>query len=724
MFDTIADMLRGSAPDDLAHALGTDRTQTRRAMEIGLPALITGLRDKTLEPGGAQNLAAMLDEPTAAVPEDLDAYLAAGDPAQGASMLDVAFGDRGEPALASLSTASGLSTRLLAQVMSVLAPLATGVVAATAERSPEGLRSYLAGAVEDLEGKGFGRVVELVSPELPLGADFAPDLDAPANFDESASALDDGLGDDGLGDDGLIDTGMSSAGLIDAGLGDDGLGDAGLGDAGLGDAGLGDEGLGDNVVAGAFPDLDDAVVLDDGGFDDSLTIDASLDETLAVGDATEAIDFTDDVPSFGSDLASVAPAGAAVAASNDLGGPGLALAEPPRPADGIEVDADVDSDGKAMSSMGWLWWLVAAVLFILVLFFAISRCGGSDGADIATDGTDAVAAATATPDPLVLQRQATLDSILVDYPGVTGEVVGEVAVLEGTVSTETDRALLDKAVRDAGLGAQNLVTAQEVPANDGVPGYSLNDLIDAQPELSTLRSLLDQAGLGEALDGGGEFTLFAPTNEAFAAISDQLGNLQNDPQGLQDVLRYHLLVGAQDSTVISASPNLATQLEGQTIAVSAADGLVRLNDDATVIRADAPARNGVMHIVDRVLLPATAMTLPEELGAALNLAPITFASGGSDITDAGLVELDKVVEFLLATPGNIEIGGHTDSDGGDDLNLSLSQDRADAVKAYLESQGIPSDSMTAVGFGEGSPIAANDTPENKAMNRRIEFRPS
>ena len=165
MFDTIADMLRGSAPDDLAHALGTDRTQTRRAMEIGLPALITGLRDKTLEPGGAQNLASMLDDPGAAVPVDLAGYLAAGDPAQGAAMLDVAFGDRGEPALAALSSASGLSTRLLAQVMSVLAPLATGTVAAVADRSPDGLRSYLADAVGDLEGKGFGRVVELVSPE-------------------------------------------------------------------------------------------------------------------------------------------------------------------------------------------------------------------------------------------------------------------------------------------------------------------------------------------------------------------------------------------------------------------------------------------------------------------------------------------------------------------------------------------------------------------------------
>ena len=150
MFDTIADMLRGSAPDDLAHALGTDRTQTRRAMEIGLPALITGLRDKTLEPGGAASLADMLDDEAAGLPTDVGAYLGEGDPSRGAAMLDVAFGDRGEPALASLASASGLSTRMLAQAMSVLAPLATGVLGTSAPSDADGLRSYLAGAVDDL----------------------------------------------------------------------------------------------------------------------------------------------------------------------------------------------------------------------------------------------------------------------------------------------------------------------------------------------------------------------------------------------------------------------------------------------------------------------------------------------------------------------------------------------------------------------------------------------
>ena len=149
-----------------------------------------------------------------------------------------------------------------------------------------------------------------------------------------------------------------------------------------------------------------------------------------------------------------------------------------------------------------------------------------------------------------------------------------------------------------------------------------------------------------------------------------------------------------------------------------------LNGSVSVLVGDAAARNGVMHIVSSVLLPQAAPAeLPEEIGAALGLAPITFASGGSDLTADGQVELDKVAAFLLETPGNIEIGGHTDSDGEPGYNQTLSQERADAVKSYLASQGVAAESMTAIGFGEDLPIAANDTPENKAKNRRIEFRP-
>lgn len=707
MFDTIADMLRGSAPDDLAHALGTDRTQTRRAMEIGLPALITGLRDKTLEPGGAQNLASMLGESGAAVPDDLDAYLAAGDPAQGAAMLDVAFGDRGEPALGALSGASGLSTRLLAQVMSVLAPLATGTVATHAERSPEGLRSYLADAVGDLETKGFGRVVELVSP-AGVDPSALADLDVDADVMAEPEIANDiaPIPMPIVGDAPDHDSASGSSDLfID-------VADVDVPDVDLDDA---------VIVEGAFPDApDDLLSLDELAPDDVALGDFSID----LDDPTEAIDLGGSMPDFGAEVANVAPAGVAIAGDAAAPGATITYADP----DLADIDtsagiAPTPIEGEGLSSKGWLWWLIGAVLGIVILLFLLSQCGGSDGDTSVASTDEGTAVATPTPDPLVAQRQATLDGILVDYPSVDGEVFGDVAVLDGTVANETERALLDQAVRAAGLGVQNNVTASEVPASSGAQGYSLNDLIDAQPELSTLRALLDQAGFADALSGG-EFTLFAPTNDAFAAISDQVAELQNDPEALKAVLRYHLLVGAQDAATISATASLPTQLDGQNIEVDASSGSIVLNGSVPVLVGDAAARNGVMHIVSSVLLPASAAAeLPEEIGAAIGLAPITFASGGSDLTAEGQAELDKVVAFLLETPGNIEIGGHTDSDGEPGFNLTLSQERADAVKSYLAAQGIPAESMTAVGFGEDQPVAANDTPANKALNRRIEFRP-
>ncbi|HOO10852.1 MAG TPA: OmpA family protein, partial [Cyclobacteriaceae bacterium] len=86
------------------------------------------------------------------------------------------------------------------------------------------------------------------------------------------------------------------------------------------------------------------------------------------------------------------------------------------------------------------------------------------------------------------------------------------------------------------------------------------------------------------------------------------------------------------------------------------------------------------------------------------------------------VELDKVVEFLMANPSvEIEIAGHTDSKGSDDYNLNLSQGRSQSVVDYLISQGIDSYRLSAHGYGETRPIDTNDTDEGRASNRRVEF---
>ena len=98
------------------------------------------------------------------------------------------------------------------------------------------------------------------------------------------------------------------------------------------------------------------------------------------------------------------------------------------------------------------------------------------------------------------------------------------------------------------------------------------------------------------------------------------------------------------------------------------------------------------------------------------------AIAGTELNDEARTELDEVVAFLLETPVTVEIGGHTDSDGDEALNQSISQQRAEAVLEYLTGQGVPAESLTAVGYGETLPVAPNDTSENKALNRRIEFK--
>jgi outer membrane protein OmpA-like peptidoglycan-associated protein len=81
-----------------------------------------------------------------------------------------------------------------------------------------------------------------------------------------------------------------------------------------------------------------------------------------------------------------------------------------------------------------------------------------------------------------------------------------------------------------------------------------------------------------------------------------------------------------------------------------------------------------------------------------------------------------IVQVLKDNPEiKFEVGGHTDSDGADDYNLKLSQQRADAVKDQLIKMGIEAARLSAKGYGETKPISDNTTFEGKANNRRVEF---
>lgn len=105
------------------------------------------------------------------------------------------------------------------------------------------------------------------------------------------------------------------------------------------------------------------------------------------------------------------------------------------------------------------------------------------------------------------------------------------------------------------------------------------------------------------------------------------------------------------------------------------------------------------------------------------LKGVTFEPNSARLTGQGRDTLDGVAATLKGQDDlEVEIGGHTDAMGSDEYNQRLSQQRADAVRAYLVEKGVASERLAATGYGEKEPVASNDTDEGRKANRRVEFR--
>lgn len=130
---------------------------------------------------------------------------------------------------------------------------------------------------------------------------------------------------------------------------------------------------------------------------------------------------------------------------------------------------------------------------------------------------------------------------------------------------------------------------------------NLADTLANTPSLSILNTLVTQAGLVDTLKTGGPFTVFAPSNEAFKAVSAKtMDDLAQHPQKLKDVLTYHVVVGKTLAADVKNSN--AKTVNGAVVALSKAGDFVTI-EGAMVTQADITATNGVVHIIDAVLIP-------------------------------------------------------------------------------------------------------------------------
>lgn len=143
-----------------------------------------------------------------------------------------------------------------------------------------------------------------------------------------------------------------------------------------------------------------------------------------------------------------------------------------------------------------------------------------------------------------------------------------------------------------------------------VPTSNIVETAISNPDFSTLVAAVVSADLAGTLSGEGPFTVFAPTNDAFAAALQALGltadQLLSNTETLTSILTYHVVSGAMSAEdLLAMGGQELTTVQGAVLKVSVVDGAVVLNDSINVVTADLIATNGVIHVIDAVLLPPT-----------------------------------------------------------------------------------------------------------------------
>ena len=141
-----------------------------------------------------------------------------------------------------------------------------------------------------------------------------------------------------------------------------------------------------------------------------------------------------------------------------------------------------------------------------------------------------------------------------------------------------------------------------VPAARAEPKADIVDTAVTAGSFKTLAKALTEAGLVDTLKGKGPFTVFAPSDEASAKLpKGTVEALLKDKKQLTAVLTYHVIAGKVMATD-AAKLTTAKTVNGQNIKISAKDGVVMIND-AKVVKADIETANGVIHVIDKVILP-------------------------------------------------------------------------------------------------------------------------
>lgn len=227
--------------------------------------------------------------------------------------------------------------------------------------------------------------------------------------------------------------------------------------------------------------------------------------------------------------------------------------------------------------------------------------------------------------------------------------------------------------------------------------------------------------MGLADPDAGPFTVFVPTDRAFADSADMRNRLDRDQ--MSALVNFHVVEG-----VIIPANEIVPGAQFSTIAGEplVVDTSGALPGGARVVAESLEADNGTIHVLDAVMIPnaVSASRSSEHLNAILSLAPIQFGLNSAELLPSSIPTLNEAAAILRDLPGHtrLDVQGHTDSQGDEIHNNALSADRANAVVAYLVAQGVDPAILVATGYGESDlAVEPELTSADRAANRRIAF---
>jgi outer membrane protein OmpA-like peptidoglycan-associated protein len=235
-------------------------------------------------------------------------------------------------------------------------------------------------------------------------------------------------------------------------------------------------------------------------------------------------------------------------------------------------------------------------------------------------------------------------------------------------------------------------------------------------------SLASKADKGKIVTAARQAVQFAEDARALSAERQEVERIQSEKDAAAAKAKEEAEAKAAEEAKRQAELTAAkeAQMKAEAAAKAAAE---RAKTEAAKNEAER-ARAATVALRAQLLqqLNSVLQTTDSPRGLVVNMADVLFAFGKYDLKSDAQIKLAKLVGIVQAHPGlQLAIEGHTDNIGSDEANMKLSQQRADTVRSFLVQQGLAPDMVTAVGLGEGEPVADNSTNEGRQKNRRVEI---